>query len=807
MERYKDKRLSPEERAEDLCRLMTIEEKAAQLVGYMPYTILNSDGVIDKGKAMEVARHGLGRITQFSGVSAIDPHKIVRAYNSIQRYMVEETRLGIPFMTQAECINGLVGPYGSPFPCPTVVAATFNKDMAETVGESIGEQNEAAGVNIGMFPTVDLSRDPRWGRITEDFGEDAYLTAVMATTEAKAFQKKPKLMCLAKHFLGFGQVIEGTNSGEIMVNKHTLREEHAYPWEAMFNEADVRGVMATYGCWNGVPVSVNKDILTGLLRNELGFKGSAICDGNSITQVHELNKIGENVLHTAALAIKAGLSADTPTPKYFIHLKEAVEQGYVTEDEVDKQVKLILEQKFRLGLFEDPYFDEGKVDKTLVKGHYDDKAKKVLREGIIMLQNKDNFLPLKKGKEKITVIGPFGNSFSDYFGGYTFPAYARMMWGMVHSQETGKMQGVTDANAVSNAAYANTFGNMFNNMSPEMAEKIKTEDIKDVICKEMYNGETIRDAVARISGKEVGYVLGTNFSSESDTFDEAIKSAENSDVVVLTLGENTGWGKDSLAGEGSSRSFTLPDNQVKLLQEVLKVNKKVILILIIGRPVVLPEEAMECKAIFNMWMPSAFGGTCIAEVLFGEVNPSGKLPLTMPMTLRQTNSYYSQISGKRDPLANGKYSDAPRFPFGYGLSYTKFEYSDLVVDEETAIDGSTNISVRVTNTGAVEGKEVVEVFYQLIHRTVARPIKQLVAFEKLSLKPGESAVVHFEVPTDIVAYNDINHKFGLEAGPVMVYVGGDAENAALEGKTVITGSNRKVDCTRKHFSVTTVERS
>lgn len=804
MKRYKNKNLTPEERAADLCTYMTIEEKAAQLVGYMPYTILNAEGLLDIHKAQAIAKHGLGRITQFSGVSAIEPHKIVKAYNSIQRYMIEDTRLGIPFMTQAECINGLVGPYGSPFPCPTVVASTFNKELAEIVGEAISEQNEAAGVNIGMFPTVDLSRDPRWGRITEDFGEDAYLTAVMATTEAKAFQKKPKLMCLAKHFLGFGQVIEGMNSGEIMVNKHTLREEHAYPWEAMFHEADVRGVMATYGCWNGVPVSVSKDILTGLLRNELGFKGSAICDGNSITQAHELNHVGENVLHTAALAIKAGLSADTPTPKYFIHLKEAVEQGYVSEEEIDVQVKLILEQKFRLGLFENPYFDESKADKVLVKGHFDEKAKQVLREGIVMLQNKSDYLPLKKEDSDITVIGPFGDSFSDYFGGYTFPAYARMMWGMVHNQEGGKMQGVTDANTVSNNAYASTFGNMFNNMSEEMVEKIKTEDLKDVICKEMYNGETIRNALARISGKEVNYVLGTNFATESTTFDKAIQAARNAKTVILTLGENTGWGKDSLAGEGSSRSFTLPENQIRLLQEVLKVNQNVVLVLIIGRPIVLPDEAMDCKAIFNMWMPSAFGGTCLAEVLFGEVNPSGKLPLTMPMNLRQTNSYYAQIPGKRDPQGNG-YKDAPRFPFGYGLSYTDFEYSDLVVDKETATDGQTNIAVKVTNTGTAKGKEVVEVYYQLIHRTAARPIKQLVAFEKVELKPGESAIVHFEIPTDIVAYNTMEHKFGLEKGPVLVYVGGDSEHAALTSKTEFIGEFREVTYQRKHFANSTVQ--
>lgn len=803
MNKYKDKNVNPRERAEDLCSIMILDEKIAQLCGYMPYSLLSPDLTVDPEKAKEIAVHGLGRITQFAGVSAVDPKKIVKAYNEIQRYCVEETRLGIPFMTQAECINGLVAPYGSPFPCPTVVSSTFNLEMAKIVGKSIGEQNAAAGVNIGLFPTVDLARDPRWGRITEDFGEDAYLTAVMSTLEAKEYQKNPKLMCTAKHFVGFGQIIEGMNSAEIMVPEHTLREDHAYPWEAMFNEADVRGVMCTYGLWNGIPASVSKELLTDLLRNELGFKGSAICDGNSITQTHELNYVGENIAHTAALAVKAGLSADTPTPKYFPHLKESIEQGYITEKEIDERVIEILEQKFRLKLFEDPYFDEGRAANILVKGRYDEDCKKVLREGITMLQNKDNFLPLSKNTDKIAIIGPFGNSFKDFFGGYTFPAYARMMWGIVRNQEKGKMQGVTDTNTLGNTAYGSTFGNMFNSMPEEWRKRLEKEDLKDIICDEMYNGETIVQAIERQTGHKAEFCKGTNFSSEDESYDHAIKLAGQSDTVVLTLGENTGWGEDSLSGEGTSRTFCLPDNQEKLLKEILKVNENVILVLIAGRPLALPDEALQAKAIFNMWMPSAFGGTCLAEILFGDVNPSGKLSITMPLTLNNTQSYYAQIPGKRSPEGDG-YDQMQRWPFGYGLSYTNFAYSDLKINDITPIDGNVKVSVTVKNTGNMTGKEACEIYFQLKKRTVSRPIRQLVAFDKVELEPGQSAVIDFEIPVDIVGYYNIKHIFGIEKGPIEIYVGGDSEHCALHGITEVAGSFRKLDYRRKHFSSSTI---
>lgn len=799
MNKYKDQNLSPRERAEDLCALMNLEEKIAQLSGYMPFALLDSELAVDPQKAEAIAKHGLGRLTQFAGISAIDPRKIVKAYNTIQKYCVEQTRLGIPFMTQAECINGLVAPYGAPFPCPTVVASTFNPEMARLVGKSIGEQNAAAGVNIGLFPTVDLSRDARWGRITENFGEDAYLTAVMASTEAKEYQKNPKLMCTAKHFVGFGQVIEGQYSAEIMVPEHTLREDHAYPWETMFRESDVRGVMCTYGLWNGVPASVSKELLTGLLKEELGFQGSAICDGNSITQAHELNYVGDNVAHTAALAVKAGLGADTPTPKYFPHLREAVEQGYITEAEIDHRVVEILEQKFRLGLFEAPYFDESKVSETLIKGRYDEDCKAVLREGITLLQNKEHFLPLEKTSDHIAVIGPFGDSFKDFFGGYTFPTYARMMWGIVKKQEKGKMQGVTDANAIGDASYGATFGNMFNGMPDEWQRRLVDEDLKDIICDEMYNGETIVQAIERQTGRKPSFAKGTNFSSVHESYENALNLAGNADIVVLALGENVGWGEDSLGGEGNTRTFCLPENQEKLLKEVIRRNENVILVLIAGRPLVLPEEALQAKAIFNMWMPSAFGGTCLSEILFGAVNPSGRLPVTMPLSLKNTQSYYAQIPGKRSPQGDG-FDEVQRWPFGYGLSYTDFEYSDLRIDETTPIDGNVTISVKVTNTGHRTGKEVCEVYFQLKNRTVSRPIRQLVAFEKVELVPGQTAEIKFHIPVDIVGYYNMDHIFGIERGPVEIYVGGDSEHCALHGKTEVVGDFRTLDYHRKHIS-------
>ena len=829
--KYKDKSLDIEERVEDLLSRMTIKEKIGQLIGILPQMVTDDNGEVDLSSLREKYSDGVGRISQFTRTSILDVTKIPKIYNRIQKYFVEETRLGIPFMAQAECLNGFVHMAGVPFPTPINMGSTFNPELAREEGTIIGDQAYSAGTNIGLFPVVDLAREPRYGRVHECFSEDPYLTAVMGVEEVKGFNRHQKMKANAKHFLAYSQTLGSISCASSGVNARTIRDEHAIPWEAMFNVAGLDSVMTTYTAIDNIPVSVNKWALQDLLRDQLGFKGTAICDGGAIERTYEKQDIGNSYEEVGALAIKAGLCANTSLPMCYTELDKAIEHGLCTEDDVDKQVRYVLRQKFQLGLFDDPYIDENMCKDYFNVGQYEDKCLEVARESLILLKNEDNFLPLDKNTESIAVIGPHADNFRLLFAGYTGPTTLEMTIEMAKTGGPGAMMGIFDKPAAPDVnkdqsnmpGKGNASEDPFKIMGARRVHELLTaaeEASKDISDPEKFyksfyrDGRTIYEAVKKHAAGKVVTVKGSNVRTPDDSFQEAVEAAKNAKVVILAVGGKCGGMRDSLSGETRERANTdLPQCQKDLVKAVLEVNENAVIVMMSGRPMSFTEECQKAKSFLQIWAPGAQGGNAVADVLFGDVNPSGKLPVTIPYAVGQAPIFYGGHYGSGYSNAGSNamgvdYVDlpaTPQYPFGFGLSYTDFDITDLEIENrEVNVDDEAVVSCHVKNIGNREGKEVVQLYFNVAGRRVTRPSKQLVAFKKVNLKPGEEVKVTFRVPMDILGYVNENNEFGIDAGKVRVYCGNNSFKPQLFSEFRITGQ-KPLTYERKYFSTAEVE--
>lgn len=728
----------------DLLSRMTLEEKVAQLGSIHAHRLLEN-GQFSREKAQELLRNGIGQITRIAGGVNMKPEKAAEIGNEIQKFLREETRLGIPAMIHEECLSGFTAWGATVFPQAIGMSSTFDPDIIYQVTSAIRKQMRALGAHQGLSPVLDIPRDPRWGRTEETFGEDPYLVSRMASAYIKGLQGEDfesGIIATAKHFPAYGISEGGRNLAPARASERELREVFLFPFEVAVREARAGSVMNAYHEIDGIPCAASRFFLTKILREEWGFQGLVVSDYEAIRMLENFHRVAESTQEAAIKALEAGIDIELPDADcYGEPLLLAVQEGLISEEVINESVRRILEVKSLLRLKEREAIE---IDPQKVKESFDtpqdrELSREVARKSMVLLKN-EGILPLKKDSGTIAVIGPNAHSTRNLHGDYSYT---------VHIPSVRKWKG----------------------------EEITEEDAVETISVL----EGIKNKVS--ANTKVLYAQGCDLLDTSgDGFEEALKIAAQSEVIIAVMGENSGLFKTSISGEGSDRvDLDLPGRQKELLQALRETGKPLILVLVNGRPLSIKWEKENIPAILEAWYPGEEGGNAIADVLFGDYNPGGKLPISFPQSVGQIPVYYNRKPSSFNDYIN---TDAqPLFPFGHGLSYTKFSYSDLKITppQVKSLEG-VKISFKVKNTGSRAGDEVVQLYIHDRVASVERPVKELKGFKRFTLQPGEEKEVIFTLFPEQLAFYDEFMRLTVEPGVFEVMVGSSSEDIRLSGE-------------------------
>lgn len=703
---------------EALLAKMTLEEKLGQL--NQPPAIGNDTGAAAKAGGEDEIRRG--EIGSFLGVQGAE------LTCRLQKIAVEESRLGIPLLYGYDVIHG----YRTIFPVPLGEAASFDPVEVQNAARVAAYEAAGYGIHWTFAPMVDVTREPRWGRIVEGAGEDPYLGSVLAAARVHGFQgddlrRDDTLLATAKHFVAYGAAEGGRDYNVADISERTLREIYLPPFEAAV-KAGAQSIMASFNEVGGVPMHANNDLINGLLRKQWGWDGLLVSD---YTGVEELMKHGIAATRADAgvAGLKAGVDIDMVSRIYVKDVAAKVRSGELPQATVDESVRRVLRAKYRLGLFEDPYRYcdvQREKDRTLTAENRA-AARSMARKSLVLLDNGNNTLPLSKNLKTIAVIGPLANLQRAMLGNWA---------------GAGRDEDTVTALAGIKAAL----------------------------------GE----------GTKVIYVEGTSIEGgETAGFAEAVKAAQQADAVLLFLGEHP----DMSAEARNRTTLDLPGSQQALAEAVVKVGKPTAAVLLNGRPLSIGALRKQVPAILEAWFPGVEGGNAIADVVFGDFNPAGKLPVTFPRNVGQVPIYYNHKNTGRPPREEERYTSkyidvpwTPEYAFGHGLSYTTFQYSALKLSQpRIASNGTQQVSVTVTNTGKRAGDEVVQLYVRDDVASITRPVKQLRGFQRVSLKPGESRTVSFQLGFDDLAFYNAQMKRVVEPGSFTVFAGGNSTDN-LEAK-------------------------
>ena len=739
-------------RVKELLSRMTLDEKIAQLGTVEIKQLVDENNRFSLDRARELLINGIGQITRISGGLEVGPREAARLANDIQRFLIEETRLGIPAIIHEECLSGFMAKTATTFPQAIGLASTWNPELVGEVANLIRRQMRRVGAHQGLAPLLDVARDPRWGRIEETFGEDPYLVAAIGVAYIKGLQGedlRSGVIATPKHFAGYSFSEGGRNLAPVHVGPREFREVFLYPFEAAVKLARAYSLMNAYHDVDGVPCAASRELLTDILRGEWGFEGFVVSDYWAISMLYTFHFTAKDAKDAAVQALMAGIDVELPRAACYAEpLKEAVEEGAIPESVIDEAVKRVLRAKFLLGLFENPYVSVDSVPESHDNEAARQLALRAARESIVLLKN-DGILPLSLEKVRsIAVVGPNAAATRNLLGDYGYTAHLGLGYDAVRIVSV-------------------------------------LEGIKN-----------------RSKGKvEILYAKGCNIKGEDRSgFEEAVKVAEKSDVIVAVMGERSGFREEDVSGEGKDRaSLTLPSVQGELLEKLLDTGKPVILVLVNGRPLALDKYVERCSAIIEAWYPGEEGGNAVADVIFGLYNPSGRLPVSFPREVGQIPVYYN-----RRHSSMGGYvfmNSKPLFPFGYGLSYTEFKYSDLkITPKEVGPGGEVAVSFTLENVGTRAGAEVCQLYVRDIVASVARPVKELKGFVKVELAPGEKVRVKFKLPMELLAFYDRHMRLVVEPGDFEVMVGASSEDIKLKGRFTIIGDTLVINERRTFLS-------
>ena len=718
---------------DQLMKKMTLEEKIGQL--NLPVTGEITTGQAKSSDVAKRIRNGeVGGLFNLKGVERI---------REVQRQAVEESRLGIPLLFGMDVIHG----YETIFPIPLGLSCTWDMKAIEESARIAAVEASADGISWTFSPMVDVSRDPRWGRVSEGNGEDPFLGAAIARAMIRGYQGKDmsrndEIMACVKHFALYGASEAGRDYNTVDMSRQRMFNEYMLPYQAAV-EAGVGSVMASFNEVDGVPATGSKWLMTDVLRKQWGFDGFVVTDYTGINEMIDHGMGDQQTV--ASLALNAGVDMDMVSDAFSGTLKKSVEEGKVSAAAIDAACRRILEAKYKLGLFDNPYkyCDVNRPKKQIFTKEHRAIARKTASESFVLLKN-EGVLPLSK-KGTIAVVGPLANTRSNMPGTWSVAAVLDNAPSLVE----GLREVVGDRAKVVTAKGSNLIGDAD-------YEKRAT----------MFGRELHRDN-----------------RTDRELLDEALKVAAGANVIVAALGESS-----EMSGESSSRTnLEMPDVQRALLQELLKTGKPVVLVLFTGRPLVLTWEEEHVPAILNVWFGGSEAAYAISDVLFGDVNPSGKLTATFPQNVGQIPLFYNHKNTGR-PLQEGRWfekfrsnyldvSNEPLYPFGYGLSYTTFAYSDIHLSStEMSADGELTATVTVTNTGSRDGAEVVQLYIRDLVGSVTRPVKELKGFEKIFLKAGESRKVSFSITPELLKFYTYDLQFVCEPGDFDVMIGGNSRD-------------------------------
>ena len=727
-----------------LMKKMTVEEKIGQL--NLPVTGEITTGQAKSSDVAKKIEQGLvGGLFNLKGVAKI---------RDVQKLAVENSRLGIPLLFGMDVIHG----YETIFPIPLGLSCTWDMKAIQKSARIAAVEASADGISWTFSPMVDISRDPRWGRVSEGNGEDPFLGGAIAKAMVLGYQgdklndqlkRNDEIMACVKHFALYGAGEAGRDYNTVDMSRNRMFNEYLYPYQAAV-DAGVGSVMASFNEVDGVPATANKWLMTDVLRKQWGFNGFVVTD---FTGIAEMVAHGIGDLQTvSARALNAGVDMDMVSEGFVGTLKKSLTEGKITMKTLDTACRRILEAKYKLGLFDDPYkyCDLSRPARDIFTKEHRDAARKIASESFVLLKNEPAktgqapLLPLQK-KGTVAVIGPLANTRSNMPG----------TWSV--------------------AARLNDYPSLYEGLKEMMAGKVNITYAK--------GSNLIGDAAYEERATMFGRSLNRDNRTDKELLEEALKVAADADIIVAALGESS-----EMSGESSSRTdLNIPDVQHTLLEALLKTGKPVVLTLFTGRPLTLTWEQENVPAILNVWFGGSEAAYAIGDVLFGDVNPSGKLTMTFPKNVGQTPLFYNHKNTGR-PLQEGKWfekfrssyldvDNEPLYPFGYGLSYTTFQYSDIALSASAmGQDGSITAAVTVTNTGKRDGAEVVQLYIRDLVGSITRPVKELKGFEKIFLKAGESKTVTFKITPELLRFYDYDLKQVAEPGDFDVMIGGDSRN-------------------------------
>jgi beta-glucosidase len=764
---YKNPAAPAARRVKDLLARMTLEEKAAQMMCVWQEKttrLLDAEGNFDLAKAKAAFKKGLGlgqvgrpsdagSTPSDAGIGKNARETAILA-NAIQKFFVENSRLGIPVMFHEECLHGHAAIGATSFPQPIGLGATFNPELVEKLFTMTAEEARVRGAHQALTPVVDVARDARWGRVEETYGEDPFLNTQLGMAAVRGFQgdasfkDKKRVIATLKHFAAHGQPESGQNCAPVNVSERVLRETFLHPFKDCLQKAGAISVMASYNEIDGVPSHASEWLLRDVLRTEWGFKGFVVSDYYAIWELHHRpdthgHFVAKDKMEACELAVKAGVNIEFPEPDCYLHLVELVRKGVLKEKQLDELVAPMLFWKFKLGLFDDPYVDPDEAARVVGCGANRQLALQAAHETITLLKNENNLAPLNPsrtgGMKTIAVIGPNANR--SLLGGYS---------------------GVPKHNVT-----------VLDGIKAKIGDRVKV--LYSEGCKITIGGSWNADEVTPSDPAE-----------DRKQIAEAVEVAKQADVIVLAIGGNEQTSREAwnLKHMGDRTDLDLIGRQDELVKAMLATGKPVIVFLFNGRPLSINYVAENVPVIFECWYLGQETGHAVADVLFGDFNPGGKLPISFPRSAGHLPVFYNYKPSARRGFLFADVS--PLFAFGFGLSYTNFEIKNVrLAKKKIKRTESTRVSADVTNTGKRAGTETVQLYIRDLVSSVTRPVKELKGFQKVSLQPGETKTVTLEITPDSLAFYDVKMKYVVEPGEFEIMVGNSSRDNDLQ-KVVLT---------------------
>lgn len=780
MQAYKDSQQPVSVRVQDLLERMTMEEKLAQLGAQWLYLdpqgehkfreleMSNSDQSLTVKEAL---KNGLGQITRPLGTAPVDAKEGVKALNQLQKFLVEETRLGIPALSHEESLVGLMVKGATLFPSSLNYGHTWDPELIETAGQEIAKEAAMIGAKQCLAPVLDVSRDVRWGRTEETLGEDPYHVGVMASAYVKGIQGKDRqMLATLKHFVGHSFSEGARNHAPVHLGFKELNDTFLLPFEMAVKQVDAASIMPAYHDIDNESCHASKHLLTKVLREDWGFDGLIVADYGGVELLASHHGLAQNKAHAAALAFNAGLDVELPDSQCSSQLQTALEQGWIEEEVINQAVARVLRFKFELGLFENPYTDENKI--ALQAESAKETAYQVAQKSAVLLEN-NGILPLST-QTKLALVGATADDPLALLGGYSFPVHL-ILSGLTSSLETCP-------------SLRTVLEQRFSTVNYHQGCEILTERNPDA---PVFPGDV---DLAINQDKE------SPISQSRAYFAAAKAQIEQSDVALVCVGDLAGLFQTGTIGEGSDAdSLNLPGVQQELIDLALDSGKPVVVLVTGGRPYNLGRAEQEAAAILYAWAPGQEGARAICDLLTGEAAPSGRLTLSIPKNAGAVPYYYNhKLKSSGTPIA---FHFGSKYNFGYGLTYTEFEYTDVALLTPTVqMDDDIQVRVKVKNVGSRAGCEVVQLYVRDVLASLVRPIRELKGFSRVELAPGEEKEILFSLPTDMLNFTDSSHQRIVEPGGFELMVAKSSIDivkkldVVVEGKTKILGKDWDMTC-------------